>query len=202
MYCPACGALNEETATFCGSCGTSLEGGSQLTKPGTEVPEGALEEGREAATGVDAAQEGLRRPTHEESGTVVPPAEEVPAVTRPAMAPLAPVPPAQPRGGTPVYATPSFSAPTSGLAIAALIFSIGGLTFLPLLGSIVGVILGYMARSDIRRRPEQVSGDGMALVSLILGWIGIGLAVLGGLLFGTIAVCGLCGALGAAWPAY
>jgi uncharacterized membrane protein len=88
------------------------------------------------------------------------------------------------------------------LAIASLILSIGGLTFLPILGSIVGVILGYMARSEIRRRPDEVGGDGMALVGLILGWIGIGLMVLAGLFFGAITVCSVCGALGAFWPSY
>jgi hypothetical protein len=57
-----------------------------------------------------------------------------------------------------------------------------------------------MARSEIRRRPDQVTGDGVALVGLVLGWIGIGLAVLGMLLFGAITVCALAGAFGATWP--
>jgi hypothetical protein len=90
--------------------------------------------------------------------------------------------------------------PTSGQAIASLVLGIGGLTFLPLVGSIIAVILGPMARSEIRRRPDQVSGDGVALVGMILGWIGIGLTVLGLLLFGAITVCALVGAFGAAWP--
>jgi len=86
------------------------------------------------------------------------------------------------------------------MAIASLVLGIGGLTFLPLVGSIIAVILGPMARNEIRRRPDQVSGDGVALVGMILGWIGIGLTVLGLLLFGAITVCAMAGAFGAGWP--
>ncbi len=210
MYCPACGALNEETATFCGSCGTTLGGEPRLPESGVEAAQetlaevsAGLEQGREAAAqavaGVDAAQEGLHQPLPEESGMAAPPAEVVPRVPSPAVAPRPPAPPAPPRGHASVYTAPASSAPTSGLAIASLILSIGGLSFLPFLGSIVGVILGYMARSDIRRRPEQVSGDGMALVGLILGWLGIGLTVLAGLFFGAIALCSLVGVFGSFW---
>lgn len=107
----------------------------------------------------------------------------------------------QPRVPGTLYAAPAPTVPTSGQAIASLVLGIGGLTFLPLVGSIIAVILGPMARSEIRRRPDQVSGDGVALVGMILGWIGIGLTVLGLLLFGAITVCALVGAFGAAWPA-
>ena len=91
-------------------------------------------------------------------------------------------------------ATAGAGVPTSGMAIASMVLGIGGLTFLPLLGSIVAVILGSMARGDIRRRPDEVSGDGVALVGVVLGWIGIGLSVLGLLLFGAITVCAIAGA--------
>ena len=99
-----------------------------------------------------------------------------------------------------MYAAAAKILPTSGMAIAALILGISGLTFLPLLGSIIAVILGPMARSDIRRRPDEVSGDGIALIGLVLGWIGIGLTILGVLIFGAITVCALVGAFGATWP--
>jgi len=99
-----------------------------------------------------------------------------------------------------MYAAAAKILPTSGMAITALIFGISGLTFLPLLGSIIAVILGPMARSDIRRRPDEVSGDGIALIGLVLGWIGIGLTILGALIFGAITVCALVGAFGATWP--
>jgi predicted acyltransferase len=84
------------------------------------------------------------------------------------------------------------------MAIASLVLGIGGLTILPLLGSIVAIVLGYMARRDIRQRPGEVSGDGMALAGIVLGWIAVGLSVAGLLVFGGITACGLCGALGSA----
>ncbi len=117
----------------------------------------------------------------------------------PARLPEAAPPRAQERGS--MYAAAAKTLPTSGMAITALIFGIGGLTFLPLLGSLIAVILGPMARSDIRRRSDEVTGDGVALVGLVLGWIGIGLTILGALIFGAITVCALIGAFGATWPA-
>ena len=88
--------------------------------------------------------------------------------------------------------------PTSGMAIAALVMGIVGLTLLPLVGSILALIFGYMARNDIRQRPDEVSGGGLALAGIVMGWIAIGLSVVGLLVFGGIAVCGLCGVFGAA----
>ncbi len=73
------------------------------------------------------------------------------------------------------------------LAILSLVLSILGLMpVLPLVGSIAGIVTGVIARKEIRSRPEQYSGDGAAKAGIILGWIGIGLAillVLGALLF-------------------
>ncbi|MBO1334997.1 DUF1707 and DUF4190 domain-containing protein [Streptomyces sp. VRA16 Mangrove soil] len=60
--------------------------------------------------------------------------------------------------------------PTNGKAIGALAcgvgtFFSGGITAIP------AVILGHMARGEIRRTQEQ--GDGMAVGGLILGWLWI-----------------------------
>ena len=44
------------------------------------------------------------------------------------------------------------------------------------LATIPAVVLGHMARGQIRRTGEQ--GAGMALAGLILGWIGVGFTVL------------------------
>jgi hypothetical protein len=54
-----------------------------------------------------------------------------------------------------------------------------------------------MARKDIRQRTGLVSGDGLAVAGIVLGWISVALAVLGLLIGGAFAVCGLCGAFGA-----
>lgn len=65
--------------------------------------------------------------------------------------------------------------PTNQLAIAALVCACAQLFFSVLTG-IPAVILGHMARRQIRQTGEN--GDGMALAGLILGYIGIGLSVI------------------------
>lgn len=86
-----------------------------------------------------------------------------------------PPPPAPaPYGG---YVPP---APTNPLAIVSLVLSIlGAIAVLPLLGSIGGIITGHIARGQVRERGEQ--GDGLAKAGVIVGWVGLALAVLGGL---------------------
>jgi hypothetical protein len=76
------------------------------------------------------------------------------------------------------------------------VLGVGGLVVLPLIGSILAIILGYMARRDIGQRPDQISGDGVALAGIVTGWIGVALAVLGVVAVGAVVGCGLCGALG------
>jgi hypothetical protein len=69
--------------------------------------------------------------------------------------------------------------PTSGTAIASLIFSVLGIIqVLPIIGSVAGLILGYVARSDIRDSGGRIQGEGMARAGIVLGWVGVGLAVL------------------------
>jgi len=75
---------------------------------------------------------------------------------------------------------PSAAAPqTSGMAIGSLIASILGLTLFPTLGSIIGVVLGYMARNQIRASGGTMGGEGLATAGIIIGWIGIGLTLIG-----------------------
>lgn len=72
---------------------------------------------------------------------------------------------------------------TSTLAIVSLIFGVLGWTLLPLIGSIVAVVTGHLARGEIRREPERLQGDGLAVGGLILGYVAIALAILAGLIF-------------------
>jgi hypothetical protein len=62
------------------------------------------------------------------------------------------------------------SAPTNGLAIGAMVC---GLIEVFTLGfaAIPAVILGHLARGQIRRTGER--GDGMAIAGLVLGYLGI-----------------------------
>lgn len=77
-------------------------------------------------------------------------------------------------GIPPGYAQPypyPTSRPTNGLAIAALVLSLSGI--FTCVTSIVGAILGHVARKQIRERGEE--GDGLALGAIIAGWIITGL---------------------------
>ena len=67
---------------------------------------------------------------------------------------------------------------TSALAIVSLIAGILGWSLLPLIGSLVAIVTGHLARGEIRRNPA-LDGNAMAVIGLILGW----LAVVGAILF-------------------
>jgi Domain of unknown function (DUF4190)/Domain of unknown function (DUF1707) len=67
---------------------------------------------------------------------------------------------------------PAAVTPTSGLAIGALICGIAEI-FTFGLAAIPAVILGHLARQQIRRTGER--GDGMAIAGLVLGYLGIGI---------------------------
>lgn len=69
--------------------------------------------------------------------------------------------------------------PSSTLATVSLIAGILGFTFIPVVGAIVALITGYMARSETRSIPPKASGDGMATAGIIMGWIQIGLIIVG-----------------------
>src|ERR1700759_3744736 len=60
--------------------------------------------------------------------------------------------------------------PTSGLAIGAMICGIAEVFTLGL-AAIPAVILGHLARAQIRQTGER--GDGMAIAGLVLGYLGI-----------------------------
>ena len=83
-------------------------------------------------------------------------------------------------------ATTTMQARTNGLAIASLACGVAQFAFGPL-ATIPAIMLGHMARSQIRRTGEQ--GAGLALAGLVLGWgavilgivlIAVGLAIAAG----------------------
>jgi hypothetical protein len=75
------------------------------------------------------------------------------------------------------YSTPT--APNSTLAIVSLVSGILGWTLAPLLGSIVAVITGHMAKNEIKASGGAIQGDGLATAGLILGYLSLGLALVG-----------------------
>lgn len=79
----------------------------------------------------------------------------------------------------------------STTAVFSLIAGILGLTVFPGIGSIIAVITGHMAKSEIARSGGTLGGGTAATVGLILGYIGIVGMVLGLCVFG-LAFAGIC----------
>ncbi len=65
---------------------------------------------------------------------------------------------------------------TNGLAIASLICGCAGLFFLP---AILGVVFGFIARSQIKGSHGAQRGDGLAIAGIIVGFGWLALVVLG-----------------------
>ncbi|GHH46010.1 MULTISPECIES: DUF4190 domain-containing protein [Gammaproteobacteria] len=72
---------------------------------------------------------------------------------------------------------------TSTLAVVSLVAGILGWTLLPFIGSIGAIITGHLARAEIRREPQRLEGDGLALGGLILGWLSVATWIVGILAF-------------------
>ena len=69
--------------------------------------------------------------------------------------------------------------PNSTMAMVSLVAAILGFTILPVIGTIVALVTGYAARKETRAVPPQASGDGLATAGIVMGWIQVGLAVIG-----------------------
>jgi Domain of unknown function (DUF4190) len=69
---------------------------------------------------------------------------------------------------TPYPGYPVARRATNGLAIASLVL---GILWIYWLGSILALVFGYIALSQIKERNE--SGRGMAIAGTVLGWIGV-----------------------------
>ena len=70
---------------------------------------------------------------------------------------------------------------TSTLAIVSLVSGIVSWFLLPILGAIIAVITGHMAKREIRDSQGRLTGDGMATAGLVLGYLQL-----------VLSICGLC----------
>ncbi len=59
----------------------------------------------------------------------------------------------------------------------SLVAALVGMFIIPFIGSVVAVITGHMSLSQIKRTGEN--GRGMGLAGTIVGWVGIGLSIIG-----------------------
>lgn len=88
-------------------------------------------------------------------------------------------------------------AETNPLAIVSLVFGVLGWIVMPLIGNLVAIICGHIARSQIRQSHGLQQGDGLALAGMILGYLGLLLGVLVVMLiFFGIGLVGLLAVLG------
>jgi hypothetical protein len=88
--------------------------------------------------------------------------------------PQYPSPPGYP-GGAPGWPGYGYAPPhTSGLAIASLVLGLIG-WMLCGVGSVIAIVLGYIARNQIKQSWGRETGSGMATAGIILGFIGLAL---------------------------
>jgi hypothetical protein len=108
------------------------------------------------------------------------------SLVQPGAAPGAPV---QPPPATP-YAAPPPGAPyqqpmpyrpaaptTNGKATASLVLGIVGIFICPIICCVLALIFGYQARNEIAASGGYQTGESYATAGIILGWVGIVLAI-------------------------
>jgi len=73
------------------------------------------------------------------------------------------------------YGAPVVQASTNGLAIASLVL---GILWLYWIGSILALVFGYVAKGQIDRSAGRQTGRGLAIAGIVLGWIGVAMAII------------------------
>jgi Domain of unknown function (DUF4190) len=92
----------------------------------------------------------------------------------------APMPPPVPNnaspGSAPLPQTPYPATPVkpmSSAAIVSLVAAFLSWIVLPLIGAVVAIVAGHIARGDIRRSNGTLDGDVLAIIGLVLGYLQI-----------------------------
>jgi hypothetical protein len=76
------------------------------------------------------------------------------------------------------FSATSVPVQTSSLAIISVVSGIASWFILPLLGAIIAIVTGYMAKKEIRESAGRLSGEELANVGLVLGYVHLALSVL------------------------
>ena len=77
---------------------------------------------------------------------------------------------------------------TSVWAVVSLISGISNYLGLFFFGAVIALITGYVAKNEIRDNNGMLEGERLANAGVILGWVGLGLALLAVCLIVAIAV--------------
>ena len=176
MQCSNCGHDSSDGSRYCARCGTALAETAPTDPPPTDTASGSAGAGR--GTQSVGGPEALGRAHRIGAGRAPPP-------PGPYAAPPPPYAP-QPTGAAaksvraaellpaaePVRAArlrpvspgpyPPYGGGSNGLAVASLILGLVGWTLCGI-GSIVAMVLGFIARGQIKASGGRQSGDGMAL---------------------------------------
>ena len=193
-FCSDCGAKLEPQFRFCGSCGRAVD---TPPKPVATADPEPLHEAvpRSRGTIVDDMSElvaqARRRPgdtpvhepaprEHREHRAPPPPPDPpFQPVAPPPQAPAFPPAYAYSPPPVPAYSPPlAYAAPvvvtqgtsTNGFAVASLVL---GIIWIYGLGSLLAVIFGAVAISQVRRAEGRQTGEGMAIAGLVLGIVGL-----------------------------
>jgi hypothetical protein len=89
--------------------------------------------------------------------------------------PLVNAPPPMARNAPPSTAYGYGPLKTNGLAIASMVV---GILWLYWIGSVLALVFGYVARSQIDRSGGLEGGRGMAIAGIVLGWVGVGILLI------------------------
>jgi hypothetical protein len=76
------------------------------------------------------------------------------------------------------FTTASQAVQTSSLAIVSLVSGIASWFLLPMLGAIIAVITGHMAKKEIHESGGRLSGEEMANAGLVLGYLHLAVSVI------------------------
>jgi uncharacterized membrane protein len=68
---------------------------------------------------------------------------------------------------------------TSSLSVVSLVLGVFSYFAIPLFGAIAAIITGNLARKEIRENPKALTGEGLARWGMILGWVNVGISVIG-----------------------
>lgn len=84
------------------------------------------------------------------------------------------------------WQAPTTQPQMNGMAIASLVLGIAGYVAVPVVGWILAVVFGYIGKSQIDRSGGRESGRGFAIAGIVLGWVGIALALLAAIVVGLL----------------
>ncbi len=163
MQCPNCGYTQRTPGRFCARCGQPYPPPEAQPAPSTPSP----------LSPQSWSAPPSATPPHAPPPPYVPPP---PPDWNPTPNPYAPPPYPPPYSAPTGYGYGYAGRSTNGLAVASLVLGLLGWLVCGV-GSVVAIVLGVIARNQIRSSGGRETGDGMALAGIILGCIGVVLVV-------------------------